>query len=189
MATKGERSKRHLRYLFTIEIWHLSNCFIPNFHVFCSQSFQGVTKNCFYLQTEIRRISFIHLPFPPLPEEGPVGEDGVLPLLRIQLKSSFWSCLKLHIDGSLKSHDKPTNEKWLCYRVGNWWTSRFHRFDTIFHPTKILTFWRDFVSFYQQPFQNRHFYPSGNKHPERKMWYDNVEIENCRQSGAAHKKK
>ena len=43
------------------------------------------------------------------------------------------------------------------------------------------------MSFYQQPFQNRHFYPWGNKHPKRKM-NDNVDIEICRQSGATHKK-
>ena len=31
--TKSQRSKRQLRYLFTVEIWSLSTCLIPNFSV------------------------------------------------------------------------------------------------------------------------------------------------------------
>ena len=33
VTTKGERSKRQLRYLFTVEVWHSSTRLIPNFRV------------------------------------------------------------------------------------------------------------------------------------------------------------
>ena len=80
-------------------------------------------------------------PFPPWSPEGPVLEDDVLPLCRVQSNLSFLSCTKPHIDWSKSQEvairkdkmEEKYNSHDLVLRLGKTWLKNEYNY-----PLNIL---------------------------------------------------